>query len=277
MSDNFWTALSALATTAAFVVVAWQSVLTRSAVVTAQKALATAERALIASEAVALDAARSRLDERAPEVSVRMHDVPWPPYAWTPSGMPVNPWPNGYEWYFPAKENERIVLQAGITVQNHGRSHLTLDFEGDLFFEADHRPRAATSNVLFPEQSISLFLQKDFTIRELSENYAAHQAGRPLPYRVAGAISARDDRDNGVTDTWDVELTGCPVKPVEGRDATWVVVGSSLPDDSGSNSLEYVLQPPRKRTYWISRQRGQQLPEPTFTIDAPSSGPAIGA
>ncbi|MFF8321996.1 hypothetical protein ACF06V_33180 [Streptomyces bobili] len=277
MSDTFWTALSACATTAAFGAVAWQSILTRHAVVTSQRALGTAERALVASEAVALDAARARLDGQAARISVRISEVPWPPYAWTPSGMPVAPWPNGYEWHFPAKQDERIVLQATIVVKNHEQSHLTLDFAGDLYFSAERRPRAATSNLLFPEQAITVFLQKDFTIKELSENYEARQARQPLPHRVTGTIAAHDDRDNGVTDTWDVELTGCPVKPVEEREGLWVVAGSNLPDDSGSDSLEYATQPSRTRTYWISRQRGQRLPEPTFTIDAPNVPPAIGS
>ncbi|MFI1212026.1 hypothetical protein ACH4UV_31000 [Streptomyces sp. NPDC020802] len=277
MSNTFWTALSATATAAAFVVVAWQSFLTRRAVVTAQRALATADRALVASQAVALDAARARLDGQAPAVSVRVHEVPWPPYAWTPSGMPVGHWPTGYEWHFPAKQDERIVLQAGIRVQNHGRAHLTLDFQGDLYFSSDHRPRAATSNLLFPEQSISLFLQKDFTIKELSENYEARQAGRPLPHRVTGTIAAHDDRDNGVTDTWDIELTGCPVRPVEDREGLWVVADGGPADDPGSDSLEYAVQPPRRRTYWISRQDGKQLPEPTFTIDVLGEPPAVGS
>ncbi|MCF3129860.1 hypothetical protein [Streptomyces olivochromogenes] len=275
MSDTFWTALSACATTAAFGAVAAQSFLTRRAVVTAQRALVTADQALVASQAVALDAARARLDEQAPAVSVRIHDVPWPPYAWTPSGMPVNPWPNGHEWHFPAKQDQRIVLQAGITVQNHGRSHITLNFEGDLYFAVERRPRAATSNMLFPESSIPLFLQRDFTIKELSENYEARQAGEPLPHRVTGTVTAHDDRDNGVTDTWEIELTGCPVRPVEDRQGIWVVAGSDLSGDSGSSTLEYALQPPRKRAYWISRQRGQRLPEPTFVIEAPSEPPAI--
>jgi hypothetical protein len=275
MSDTFWTALSATATAFAFVAVTWQSFLTRRAVVVAQRALVTADRALIASQAVTLDAARARLDERAPEVSVRISEAPWPPYAWTPHGMPVGHWPTGYEWHFPAKQDERIVLQASITLQNHGRSHLTLDFHGDLYFATSGQPRVATSNLLFPEQTISLFLQKDFTIKELSENYQAGQAGQPLLHRVKGSIAASDDRDNGVTDTWDIELTGCPVRPVEDRDGLWVMAESSLPGDDGSDKLEYLVQPPRKRTYWISRQREQQLPEPTFSGDVPSTSVAI--
>ncbi|AWZ05126.1 MULTISPECIES: hypothetical protein [unclassified Streptomyces] len=276
MSDTFWTALSATATAAAFFAVTWRSILTRRALGTAQQALATADQALIASQAVALDAARTRLDGQAPTVSVRIHEVPWPPLAWTPHGMPVNPWPNGYEWHFPAMQEERIVLQACIEVQNHAQSHVTLDCQGDLYVAVEQRPTAAGSSLLFPEQRVRrLFLQKDFTIKELSENYEAQQAGRPLPHRVEGSITVHDGRDNGVTDAWDLELTGCPVRPVEERQGLWVVAASSLPGDSGADLLEYEVQPPRRRIYWVSRQRGEQLPEPTFTINVPGELPAI--
>ncbi|MFD6872916.1 MULTISPECIES: hypothetical protein [unclassified Streptomyces] len=268
MSDTFWTALSATATAAAFLAVTWQSILTRRAVGTAQRALITADRALVASQAVALDAARTRLDARAPTVSVRIHEVPWPPKAWTPHGMPVGPWPIGHEWHFPATQGDRIVLQACIEVKNHAQSHLTLDCEGDLYLAVDRVPTAATSRMLFPGERIrSLYLQKDFTIKELSENYEALQAGQPLPHRVKGTIAVHDDRDNGVTDMWDIELTGCPVRPVGERQGVWVIAASSLPGDSGEDCLEYAVQPPRTRTYWISRQRHERLPEPMFHMD----------
>ncbi|MEV7513199.1 hypothetical protein AB0O57_35120 [Streptomyces sp. NPDC091201] len=190
--------------------------------------------------------------------------------------MPVNPWPNGHKWHFPAAQDERIVLQAYIAVENIGQSHVTVDFQGDLYFVADERPIVTASRLLSSRESIwSLVLQKDFTIKELSENYEARQEGRPLPHRVVGTITAHDGRDNGVTDEWHFELTGCPVRPVEERQGLWEVAASSRPNDSGEDLLEYEVQPPRRRTYWISRRRGEQLPEPSFTINVPGEPPAI--
>lgn len=52
--------------------------------------------------------------------------------------------------------------------------------------------------------AVRVFLQADFTAKELSENYEAREQGRPLPYRAAGTIRVRDDRDNGTTGTWDL-------------------------------------------------------------------------
>ncbi|MGW7168181.1 hypothetical protein ACWGH3_23345 [Streptomyces sp. NPDC054884] len=274
MSDTFWTALSACATAAAFVAVAWQSFLTRSAVVTAQ-------RALIASEAVALDAARGRLDVEAPNVMVKISEVPWPPLAWTPHGMPIQPFPPGSdEWHFPEKENERLVLQAKVVVENKGTKHVSVEYEGDLVFAVDNRPSPAPQHLLWPAGSggsmtNSLYLQGDFTIKELSENYEAHQAGLPLPHRVAGTITVHDGRDNGVTDTWKVELSGWPVEPHETRGSVWHVTRDDLTEGGGDRSMIFKVQPSRERTYWISRERGQQLPEPTFGIDASGTQQAI--
>lgn len=265
MSEDFWTALSAIATAAAFIAVAWQSVLTRQALKVAQEALAT-------SETVALDAARVRLDAEAPDVSVTVIGAEWPPMAWTPTGMPVNAYPAGHEWHFPAGQDERLVLQARIRVENRSPVHLSIEYSGDLYVEADHRPLPAPARLL-PRSSSNdnLYLQKAFTIGELAENYAAQQAGEPLPHRVKGTITVNDPRDNGVTDTWELDLTGWPVQPNEQRAGIWSVVGPHAIEGSGSRALLYNLQPPRQRTYWISRAHQQQLPEPKFPDGRESS------
>lgn len=138
-----------------------------------------------------------------------------------------------------------------------------MEYQGDLVREVEDRPRPATPHALWPEQRVTvnpnLFLQKEFTIKELSENYEACQEGRPLPHRVTGAVIVHDSRDNGVTDTWELELTGCPVRPHESRMGVWMV-----DTETGSESLEYASHPAYERTYWISRSRQLRLPDPTY-------------
>ncbi|MFK0107904.1 hypothetical protein [Streptomyces sp. NPDC091217] len=278
MSDTLWVAIGSLGTAAGFGVIAYQSALMRKTVKVSQDALQVAQNALIASETVAIDAARTRLDAQAPAVSVRFTEVQWPPYAWSHVGMPVNPWPNGYDWHFPEKENERIVLQARVVVENRGDRYVNVEYDGDLVKKVEHRAVPATPHALWPQQgngvNPNLFLQKDFTIKELSENYEAQQEGRPLPHRVTGVITVHDSRDNGVTDTWELELTGCPVRPHESRTGVWLI-----DHETGSEALEFVGHPPYERTYWISRQRGKRLPDPAYVLDAsgnpslPSSSP----
>ncbi|MER6786961.1 hypothetical protein ABT330_20480 [Streptomyces sp. NPDC000658] len=265
MSETLWVAIGSISTAAGFAAVAWQSALTRKTVKVSQDALEVAQNALVASEAVAVDAARTRLDAQAPVVSVRLTEVQWPPYAWSHMGMPVNPWPNGYEWHLPEKENERIVLQARVVVENKAPDrYVYVEYDGDLVKNIEGRERAATPHALWPGQgnglNPNLFLQREFTIKELSENYEARQDGRPLPHRVTGSICVHDGRDNGVTDTWEIELTGCPVRPHPSRSGVWLI-----DTDTGAEALEYDSHPAYERTYWISRRRGQRLPDPSYT------------
>jgi hypothetical protein len=86
MSEVHWTGVSAAATAvaalislAALLAVAWQSFLTRTGV--------------DVSQAVLLAGDRVRLDDRAPEVSVRLEEPAWPLLAWSHVGMTCTPWP----------------------------------------------------------------------------------------------------------------------------------------------------------------------------------------
>src|SRR5262249_56615261 len=112
------------------------------------------------------------------------------------------------------------------------------------------------------ESSPEVYLQREFTIKQLAENHAAKQAGQELPHQVRGSVTVEDDRDNGSTDRWDLVLTGCPVEPVPDRDGLWTIAPWHLTEGSGLRTLEYSLLPPRQRIHWVSRARGRQLPAP---------------
>ncbi|MET9471835.1 hypothetical protein [Streptomyces sp. NPDC002922] len=107
-------------------------------------------------------------------------------------------------------------------------------------------------------------MQNNFTAKEFSESYEARGQGLPLPHRAAGSITVRDDRDNGVVDSWTVSLTGCPLQPHESRGSVWVQVPHHITEGAGLRSLEYELLPTRRRAYWVSRQDQVQLPNPAF-------------
>lgn len=152
MSETMWVATDSVGTTAGIGVIAWQSYLMRKAVKVSQDALEVAQNTLAASEAVAIDAARTRLDAQAPAVTVRFTEVQWPPYAWSHVGMPASPWPNGYEWHFPEKENDRIVLKARIVIENRGERYINVEYVGDLVKVVEGRARPATAHALWPNQ-----------------------------------------------------------------------------------------------------------------------------
>ncbi|MCX4993778.1 hypothetical protein [Streptomyces sp. NBC_00568] len=255
MSETSWVALGSIGTILAFGVVAWQGYLTR--------------QSLKVSQLMTVDAIRSRLDSQAPKVTLKLSPPPWEPLAATSMGMPINPWPTGHTWHFPAEQegSNRLVLQQILVLENLSDRRVQARFDGDLVVaDADRRPAAAGVILLEPDEvSRDVYLQREFTIKELSENYAAKQAGQELAHRVVGTVTVEDDRDNGCTDRWDLLLTGCPVEPVPDREGLWMIAPFHLTEGSGLRALEYNLLPPRQRIHWISRTRGIQLPSPEAT------------
>ncbi|MFJ1536366.1 hypothetical protein ACIOFV_50185 [Streptomyces mirabilis] len=254
MSDTFWTALGAIGGTLAFGGVVWQAQLTRAA--------------LKVSQLMTADAIRSRLDSQAPGVTLTLDAPPWDPKAWTPNGMPCNTWPHGQTWHFPGQQDgsNRLVLQQRLVLENLSDRRVQARCDGDLVVVSENKPTAAGVLLLEPgEKSPDIYLQRDFTIKELSENFAAKQAGQELPHQVRGSVTVEDDRDNGSTDRWDLTLTGCPVQPVPDRDALWTIAPWHIHEGSGLRTLDYSLLPPRQRIHWVSRARGVQLPAPDGT------------
>lgn len=252
MSDTFWVALGSIGTTLGFGAVAWQGYLTRSSVKV--------------SQLIAADAIRARLDSQAPVVTVKLAPPPWEPLAWTNIGMPCNTWPQGKTWHFPGEQDgaNRLVLQQILVVENLSDRRVQARLDGDLVVVSENgRPTTAGVLLLEPgDRSPEVYLQRDFTIKELSENFMARQAGHELPHRVIGSVTVEDDRDNGSTDRWDLVLTGCPVQPVPDREGLWTLAPWHLSEGSGLRTLDYSLLPSRQRLHWVSRARGLQLPPP---------------
>jgi hypothetical protein len=252
MSDTFWVALGSIGGTLAFGGVVWQASLTRAS--------------LKVSQLMTADAIRSRLDSQAPGVTLKLSPPPWEPQAWTNTGMPCSTWPPGKTWHFPAEQEgaNRLVLQQVLVLENLSDRRVQARFDGDLVVsDEDMRPSAAGVLILSPgEKSPEVHLQRGFTIKELSENFTAKEAGQELPHKVLGTVTVADDRDNGSTDHWDLVLTGCPVEPVPDREGLWRIAPWHLTEGSGLRTLGFSLLPPRQRIHWISRARGVKLPAP---------------
>ncbi|MFE5030031.1 hypothetical protein ACFRAO_43800 [Streptomyces sp. NPDC056656] len=252
MSDTFWVALGSIGGTLAFGGVVWQGYLTRAS--------------LKVSQLMTADAIRSRLDSQAPGVTLKLSPPPWEPQAWNSTGMPCNTWPQGQTWHFPAEQEgaNRLVLQQVLVLENLSDRQVEARFDGDLVVaDEDRRPSAVGVVVLEPgERSREIYLQGDFTIKELSENFRAKEGDQELPHKVLGTVTVADDRDNGSTDRWDLVLTGCPVEPVPDREGLWTIAPWHLTEGSGLRTLGYSLLPTRQRIHWVSRARGVRLPAP---------------
>lgn len=259
MSDTPWIALGAIGSTLGFGVIGWQAFLT------AQQGRQNGETLKIA-QLIATEAIRARLDGQAPAVTVKLSPPPWEPLAWTPNGMPINNWPHGHTWHFPKDQDgsNRIVLQQTLVAENRSDSRVQVKFDGDLVIpDSGRRPHPAGMLIMEAgDKTAEVYLQRDFTIKELAENYAARQAGQELPHKVTGTVTVDDDRDNGSTDQWNLLLTGCPVEPVPDHDGLWRIVPFHIQLGEGLRNLDYSLLPARQRTHWVSRSQGIKLSDP---------------
>ena len=89
------------------------------------------------------------------------------------------------------------------------------------------------------------------------------RAGETVDPVVRATITAHDDADNGVVDTWTPWLTGTPIAEDPARGSVWrLTPPPPFAGDHGEWCLQYEIQPVRRRAYWLSREGGQPLPAP---------------
>jgi hypothetical protein len=106
--------------------------------------------------------------------------------------------------------------------------------------------------------------------RPVSDWVANHRAGREqgsdesgtagveeraLPAVIKGEIEVDDGYNNGVIDTWQITLTGYPLQPVPGEDASWQV-SRPVPEQPPVRAEVGRL----RRTYWRSKEGRLELP-----------------
>ncbi|MFF4145959.1 hypothetical protein ACFY0A_32430 [Streptomyces sp. NPDC001698] len=262
MTDS-WGIAAAVATSASALFVAWQAGETRRSTKISQNALKS-------SQAVALDAARGRLDDQAPQVEVHLADAAWPPLG-PSSGWP-QPWPAAQEWHFPRDEDVLLALRVTLHVINHSNRPVHVTFQGDLYHphvEGADRPTAMDRRLLLdPEQSVTADLRKHFPLKDWAENHRVYTEGTgERPAQTLGLVRVSDDRDNGVIDSWELKLSGFPIQPDPDRAGVWHLTAPT-PDEPALRCVDFALQPPRVRTYWLSRSKDIPLPDPVYPSEA---------
>ncbi|MBY8868710.1 hypothetical protein [Streptomyces sennicomposti] len=259
MTDT-WGIAAAVATSASALFVAWQAGETR-------RSTNISQHALTSSQAVALDAARGRLDDQAPQVEVHLTpETAWPPLG--PSAGWPQPWPPAQEWHFPRDEDTLLALRVTVHVTNHSDRPVHATFEGDLYHPyvegADRPTRMDRRLLLDPGQSVAADLRKHFPLKDWAENHRAYtEETGDRPAQALALVRVHDDRDNGVIDSWELALSGAPIQPDPERAGVWRLT-PPMPDESALRCVDFELQPPRVRTYWLSRSKNMPLPEPAY-------------
>jgi hypothetical protein len=240
-STQIWTVAAVLVAIVGSAIVAWQALETH-------RTTTLSQRTLEASNALAIDSARSRLDQDAPRIDVYVEQVSFLP---ADSGsMP------GALWSLPADAARLLRVQAQVRVvnlMNDRTIHLKVKGLHDAAMRAD------AEILLVPAAKLSYFLTATFTLGQWAENWESYRAGNALPNVVEGSVIAGDDRDEGVVDTWPLRLAAWPVQPAEGTDGAW----RSTAGMAGSDWFQIAIRPLRERSYWISQRRNIPMPEPS--------------
>ena len=241
--SQVWTVAAVLVAVIGSVIVAWQAVETH-------RTTTLSQRTLEASNALAIDSARTRLDQDAPRIEVYVEQV-----SVLAADAGAEPGPQADRWDLPADAGQKLQVQAQVRVVNlmaDRTIHLKVKGLRDAAMRAD------TEVLLVPSAKLSYFLVATFSLGQWVENWKAHQAGDLPPNVVEGCVIAGDDRDEGVVDTWPLHLAAWPVQPAGDTDSTWQWTAGMAGDDW----FRIPIRPLRERTYWISQRRQIPLPEP---------------
>jgi len=244
-SSNVWTIAAVLVAVAGSAIVAWQAWETH-------RTTSLGRKALDASHSLAIDSARSRLDQDAPRIDMYVEgvsiltaglvDVP---------GSQIEP---GARWNLSEDAARLLQVQARIRVKN-----LMSDRTTHLEVTGLHDPamHADTEVLLLPKTELFYFLTATFTLGQWAENWEAHQAGNPPPNVAEGCVISGDDRDEGVVDRWPLSLAAWPIQPAGDSGETWQLTEGT----TGRDWSDIAMRPLRERSYWISQRRGIPLPD----------------
>lgn len=247
-SSNLWTIAAVVVALLGSVFVAWQAAETH-------RTTALSQRTLQASHSLAIDSARSRLDQNAPRVEVYVEHISVihsdPPNA---PGPQIGP---GTRWSLPEDGARFLRVQAQVSVVNlmtDRTIHLKVTGLHDAAMHAD------TEVLLLPDANLHYYLAATFTLTQWKANWEAHQAGKPPPHIAEGFVISGDDRDEGVVDTWPLRLAAWPIEPATDPEGTWQLAAEAAGDDW----FDIAIRPLRERAYWISQRNNIPMPEPLY-------------
>lgn len=271
-----WTVLAALATAASAVVVAFQTYYTRKAAEQTKeaadqtaRAVEVAVRSAEGTEAALVEAAKSRLDARAPLIRVLLDEPEPSPLQPSTTGGRAQPCPPGTEFRLPRDREEPLVLRVGGRVANLGEDVATVQLNVPLVVRGDHqktRPSLSSTLVeLDPGTGVTFELEEARPLAAWVENWQG-----PDHHLIIGQVVCSDPYDDGIIDRWTIELGGRPVEPIPGEDGGWRTRNAvGLPPvESPSTRLRH------ERLYYVSKYADKLLTRTGHELQALERGRA---
>jgi hypothetical protein len=255
-SPSVWAIVTLVVAAAGAAIVAWQAWETH-------RTTSLGQKALDASAALAIDSARSRLDQDAPRVDVYVEGVSV--LATGLADMPGAQIEPDARWNLSQDAARSLQVQARVKVRNlmgDRTTHLKVTGLHDPAMNAGTEAmnagtgatNAGTEVLLLPTTERVYFLMATFTLGQWAENWDSHRAGEPPPNIAEGCVISGDDRDEGVVDRWPLRLAAWPIQPDGDSDGTWQLT-------AGKDWFIIAMRPLRERSYWISQRKEIPLPD----------------
>jgi hypothetical protein len=241
-------------------VVAWLAYETRRSVKAAQAAVEAAQGALLLAKAeeshsrqLVAEAIKTRIDGLAPAITIVPHDQL---RVVNDVDLPVR---------FPESGDKFLFIAAGFSVFNDSTTTVVLRRRTVPFYEG--ASPESDSTVVAPGQRTFVAVEVSRPLREWRAvaDWTANGDGDETAFREAHGFE-RDARiifsflsaaDDGISDEYAFRLVGSPLTAAGEADAYNCFSANQVID----SDLQVVADP-RRRTYYLSRSKGQVLPSP---------------
>lgn len=250
------TVLAAVATTSSAVVIAWQAWETRRTAAATEKTLTVGQESLSTSKALAVEALRTRLDARGQAVRIHIAEPEWPPPQPSDFGDP-QPLPYGTTFRMSRDREVPLMLRATVEIVNEGDRDATLNLHPPLrpVGESGPFPPYGYERVLPRGGHLEATLEEARPIVQWVQNWEDAQAGKLPSAIIVAEVICSDGFDEGIVDRWRIELTGQPIRPMEGDDSGWAL-NHQL--DSAPRPVSAVVLP-QERLYYLSKRADQPV------------------
>lgn len=269
---TFWTAfaaisagMAAISAAVSAVIVARQTAATRraadagaQAAAAAVAALELAQREQEISRFLATEAVRVRLDARAPRVVMVAHNtgMVWPPLSVPTIGGPQPHPADRGPFRMPKDGNIVLLVRCFYKLRNDGDSAVQVRL-GQPSRSGDKLRHEVW---IEPHEEFSGTFDVQHTVAEWVAIWEERDRTRgPVDESMFEAVYL-DQADAGVIDYYRAVLSGTIVRPVPNETGAWTIIDG--PGVTGEVGSIVLTDQPTRRRYFLSRERGIELPEP---------------
>jgi hypothetical protein len=270
-----WTALGSVATGLAFFGVVWQAWETRKTagqsrktVEIASASLETSRETLQINRDVVLEAVKARLDSRAPRLKLFVAPTNDERARQRPSVLHTEdigaPWPMDREFRRDEDNYQQLTLGAQFEIENEGVVTAEVTVSGSVNWL---RPPVSTVRLmngaatvsLAPGQRCEFRIDETQPLQQWAEAWQARSSGNVDAVKITAAVVCSDAFDDGVIDSWQLEMWCYPVEPRQGDRAAWllrpcqVAVAPDPPVVAASIGKQ-------RREYFFSKEENRKIP-----------------